>query len=71
VVWSTSERGERYGVCADAEGRAWFQFPRAGRYQFSAAGGGETRALVLPARGAAAAKPGFDHLVHLQMGSAD
>ena len=55
---------------ADAQGRAWFQFPQAGRYEFNVAGG-LTRALALPERGADAAEPGFEHLIHLQMGSAD
>ena len=70
LVWSSSERGERYGMYADAQGRAWFQFPQAGRYEFNVAGG-LTRALALPERGADAAEPGFEHLIHLQMGSAD
>lgn len=63
-VWSVSAAtGERYGVRADAEGRAWFDFTFPGKYRFEA--GGATVAATLGDRRAYAREPGFGKVPHL------
>jgi hypothetical protein len=57
-VWTTTPAGNRAGVRADAEGRAWFRSLAPGRRVFTS--GGKTAEVDLPARGAAVAKPGFE-----------
>ena len=57
-VWTTTPAGNRAGVRADAEGRAWFRSLAPGRRVFTS--GGKSAEVDLPARGAAVAKPGFE-----------
>ena len=63
-VWSVAATtGERYGVRADGEGRAWFDFTFPGRYQFAA--GGASVGKTLGDRRAYAKDPGFGKVPHL------
>jgi len=56
-VWTTTPAGNRTGVRADGEGRAWFRSLKPGARVFSS--GESEKSVDLPARGALVAKPGF------------
>ncbi len=65
TVWSVSKAGERQGVIADRNGKAWFQFDAPGVYRFSA---GEREAeFEVPSRAPYAARPGFDKVAHFNL----
>ncbi|MBI4979040.1 MAG: hypothetical protein HZC28_16290 [Spirochaetes bacterium] len=64
-VWSISATGETYGVVADTNGRAWFQFSSPGVYRFEA--DGVVRSIPVPGKTAYAEKPGFDGIPVLSM----
>lgn len=63
-VWSVDADGVRRGVRADAAGKAWFHFERAGRVTFSADGFAERTVEVAP-RGEAVGRPGFGGLCEI------
>ncbi len=60
TVWSISPEGERYGVIADAAGKAHFQFDRPGPRRFLASGREQT--FEVPSRAPYAAIPGFNRI---------
>ncbi|MDD3154358.1 MAG: glycoside hydrolase family 2 TIM barrel-domain containing protein [Victivallaceae bacterium] len=59
-VWVRLREGSHYGVVADANGKAWLQLDRPGRYPVST--GGRTREIEIPSRASYAAQPGFDQV---------
>ncbi len=65
-VWTTTPAGNRTGVRADAEGRAWFRSLAPGRRVFSC--GGREAAVDLAPRGAAVAEPGFEGIPRVELG---
>ena len=67
-VWCVRDDGERVGVRADAQGRAWFQLERPGTYVFT--GDGETMTVELGDRTAYVARPGFGQIRRLRLGGA-
>lgn len=65
-VWSVSAAtGERYGVRADAQGRAWFDFTFPGKYRFET--DGKTATRTLGDRRAYAQVPGFEKVPRLSI----
>ena len=56
-VWCVSKNGERYGVRADRNGRAWFQLNAPGTFTFS--DGESVKELKLDDRKSYVDKPGF------------
>lgn len=65
IVWSVAPDGERYGVIADAAGKAYFQFDAPGTRLFTAPG--REQNFTVPSRAPYAAKPGFDQIVSFQL----
>jgi len=59
-AFTTTADGNRYGVRADAAGRAWFVLDRPGVYPVTVEG--KTREIEFKARHAYATKPGFDQV---------
>lgn len=65
-VWCVATTtGERYGVRADADGRAWFDLGSPGRYGFEAAGKSVER--TLGDRTGYAREPGFDKVPRMTL----
>ncbi len=64
-VWTTTPSGNREGVRADAEGRAWFRSLAPGRRVFTC--GGRSKEVELSARGEAVAKPGFEGIPRVSL----
>lgn len=65
-VWSVAATtGVKYGVRADANGRAWFDFTFPGKYAFKA--GSAKAGLTLGDRRSYAEKPGFDQVPRLSV----
>ncbi|MGI6495584.1 MAG: glycoside hydrolase family 2 TIM barrel-domain containing protein [Kiritimatiellia bacterium] len=64
-VWSISASGERTGVRADRDGRAWFDFPRPGTYRFNTRAG--SASAELPPR--LKATPGFADVPRIRLGN--
>lgn len=64
-VWTTSAAGTRLGVRADAQGRAWFRSLEPGPRTFFR--GKVEKKVDLPARGAEAAKPGFENIPRIDL----
>lgn len=65
TVWSVSPDGERYGVIADAAGKAYFQFAKPGFRRFTVSG--RERSFEVPPRAPYAAEPGFDRIVSFHL----
>lgn len=65
-VWARNKTGVTVGVRADAEGKSWFRCLSPGTWRFVASGR-QVCERTLKAPGAAALKPGFDTLEHIQL----
>lgn len=64
-VWTTTSVGNRLGVRADPEGRAWFRFLDPGRRTFES--DSHSKAVDLAPRGAEVAKPGFVNIPRISI----
>ena len=64
-VWTATPAGNRTGVRADGEGRAWFRSLAPGPRVFSC--GAAEKSVDLPARGADVAKPGFTGIPEVEL----
>lgn len=60
TVWCESADGQRLGIIADGNGRAWFQLPKPGGYVFD--DGNVRKELAVPGRADYAGQPGFDKI---------
>lgn len=65
TVWSVSPDGERYGVIADAAGKAYFQFAAPGPRRFIAPG--REQSFAVPSRAPYAAEPGFAQIASFHL----
>jgi hypothetical protein len=65
TVWSVSPEGERYGVIADAAGKAYFQFAAPGARRFTAPG--REQSFAVPPRASYAAEPGFAQIASFHL----
>ena len=62
-VWTLLPSGERAGVRADPNGRAWFDLPSPGRYTFESAG--KKKTAPIGSKASYAEKPGFHEVPKL------
>ena len=70
TVWSTDwTTGVRYGVRADDQGIAWFDFGYPGAYRFES--GGRSAERVLGDRRGYASRPGFDRISRFSLKGAE